>query len=66
MSLQERERQRRRACEDGGKDGSYVSEVRESLSHPEWEEVQKDSPQAIRGKMGLRTPGFQTSGFGKH
>ena len=62
----ERERQRRRACEDGGKDGSYVHEVRESLGHPEWEQVKKDSPQAIRGKMGLRTRRFQTSGFRKH
>lgn len=38
----------------------------ESWEHPAWEQVQKDSPQAIRGKMVLRTRGFQTSGFRKH
>ena len=62
----ERERQRRWACEDGGKDWSYACEARESWRHPAWEEVQKDSPQAMRGKMVLRSPGFQTSGFRKH
>ena len=52
----ERERQRRRACEDGGKDWSYACEARESWRHPAWEEVQKDSP-----CVGGGTEGFSPS-----